>query len=218
MCNKEKSALVKELIHKQGKTCLYCGKKINRHNMTLNHLTPLSRGGQAAITNLALCCDDCSNEKGNMTNREYRKYLITKKLLTDEIEVQELRNLFMYRYSSIKKLSPEETIDFLRKNIESYKHDDKFSLLKIDKLIFESEGTIDINDIKIFSKFKHTPPHQYKIKRALKYYNAHKEIDKPLTIVQNDGQNILVDGYARFIALQKLNVPYAPAKFYSLNA
>ena len=48
--------------------CLYCSSK---DDLTLEHLTPIVKGGTAAMENLAVSCYDCNREKGEMTHEEY---------------------------------------------------------------------------------------------------------------------------------------------------
>lgn len=56
--------------------------------------------------------------------------------------------------------------------------------------------TIKLSDIQISDDFRKTPPHDRKIKKAIRYIKKFKRIDKP--IVLNDG--VLVDGYSRYLA------------------
>lgn len=215
MC-KQKASIMKKLTYQQGKTCHYCGKKLYK-NMTLDHLLPISRGGQTVLKNLTICCSKCNSEKGSMTEQEYLHYLEVKKLLKSKMEVKALNNLFMQDYSSISDLSSEEIISFLKKDMNNGIPDSKFVPLRMYGLKLETEGTINITDVKITDEFKQTPPKDYKVKKAINYYNIHNEIDKPLTILRkNDEENVLIDGYSRYYALQSLNIPIAPAKFYSV--
>ena len=53
---------------RDGEKCRYCGAT---DALTLDHLTPLSRGGSNGYANLGLACHDCNNDKDNMTELEY---------------------------------------------------------------------------------------------------------------------------------------------------
>lgn len=53
-------------------TCYYCGAKIEGRNKTIDHKTPISRGGTNAIENLCVCCQSCNSKKHNKTEEEYR--------------------------------------------------------------------------------------------------------------------------------------------------
>src|SRR4051812_26051509 len=63
--------------------CGYCGDTVvlrtecqsGKNLATIEHKIPLSRGGGWKRFNLGCACRGCSNEKGNMTQEEYRFYL-----------------------------------------------------------------------------------------------------------------------------------------------
>ncbi len=54
--------------------CYYCGCKI-LGKKTIDHKTPVSRGGTNNNENLVLSCLHCNTQKGNKTEEEYRKWL-----------------------------------------------------------------------------------------------------------------------------------------------
>lgn len=51
--------------------CFYCGKKLTRHNATIDHIIPLSRGGTNDKRNLVLCCQKCNWDKGSKLLSEW---------------------------------------------------------------------------------------------------------------------------------------------------
>ena len=51
-------------------TCVYCGCA---ENLTVDHILPLSRGGDSEIDNLATACRKCNSSKGSMTPAEWRQ-------------------------------------------------------------------------------------------------------------------------------------------------
>jgi 5-methylcytosine-specific restriction endonuclease McrA len=55
--------------------CFYCRRALTLSTTTLEHKTPLSRGGTCRRGNLALCCADCNHAKGRRTVEEYRAAL-----------------------------------------------------------------------------------------------------------------------------------------------
>lgn len=64
---------------KQRWRCAYCGQKMKnaaraRHprRITLDHCTPLSRGGSWERQNVVACCARCNERKGAMTADEFR--------------------------------------------------------------------------------------------------------------------------------------------------
>lgn len=55
-----------------GDLCFYCGQKKPE---TLDHLLPLTRGGDNSIENLVLACRPCNSQKNNKTPQEYYEFL-----------------------------------------------------------------------------------------------------------------------------------------------
>ena len=55
---------------------------------------------------------------------------------------------------------------------------------------------ININDIKIPAEFELTPPRKAKMDRKRRYYNEHRQFDKPIVLKQNLE---LTDGYINFL-------------------
>lgn len=54
--------------------CYLCDKRITKEEADLDHLTPLSRGGLHACTNVAYACKSCNRAKHDKTVREYRMW------------------------------------------------------------------------------------------------------------------------------------------------
>jgi 5-methylcytosine-specific restriction endonuclease McrA len=61
--------------------CYYCrcltqlptGDERCSHTATIDHKTPISKGGRkASMANLALCCYACNQAKGDSTEEEFR--------------------------------------------------------------------------------------------------------------------------------------------------
>ena len=44
-------------------SCYYCGKKLAKAEVTMDHIIPLSRGGRSVPGNVATACKDCNNKK-----------------------------------------------------------------------------------------------------------------------------------------------------------
>ena len=43
--------------------CHYCGKKFSAHELTMDHIIPLSRGGRSTKGNVVPACLDCNQKK-----------------------------------------------------------------------------------------------------------------------------------------------------------
>lgn len=56
---------------KYADTCIYCG---SLENITIEHLTPVSRGGTNKANNLAPACLSCNSSKRNKTYEEYMEW------------------------------------------------------------------------------------------------------------------------------------------------
>ena len=46
-------------------TCQYCNSQFPRTQLTLDHVTPLSRGGKTNWKNIVAACGSCNSAKGN---------------------------------------------------------------------------------------------------------------------------------------------------------
>ena len=57
--------------------CQYCGQRRGAPELTLDHITPRSRGGRNAPDNLATACVSCNTRKGSRTPEEARMPLLT---------------------------------------------------------------------------------------------------------------------------------------------
>ena len=64
------------LFARDNHLCLYCGDSFMRHQLTRDHVIPLSRGGQNVWTNVASACRPCNQRKNNRTPHEWGSELI----------------------------------------------------------------------------------------------------------------------------------------------
>ena len=56
---------------KQG-FCYHCGKKFKTTDLSMDHLTPLARGGKTGKNNVVVSCKKCNKEKSFKTLVELR--------------------------------------------------------------------------------------------------------------------------------------------------
>ena len=68
----------KNVIIRDDFNCQYCGEKVSKGEVTIDHIVPTSRGGQSSFTNCVVCCMRCNNEKGNKTPAEANMTLLYK--------------------------------------------------------------------------------------------------------------------------------------------
>ncbi len=60
----------KGIILRDSSTCQYCGSKMPTQGLTLDHVTPRSKGGQSTWENLVASCKPCNNRKSDRTPQE----------------------------------------------------------------------------------------------------------------------------------------------------
>jgi 5-methylcytosine-specific restriction endonuclease McrA len=68
--NSYRMAKARAALIKAHPFCRYCGSS-QRSALTIDHLTPVSRGGGDARSNLTLACFRCNLAKGSMTEPEF---------------------------------------------------------------------------------------------------------------------------------------------------
>ncbi len=59
-------------------TCYFCEKKFPKHQLTMEHLIPLARGGFSIKSNLVVSCKICNSQKKHKTIIETRLQQIKK--------------------------------------------------------------------------------------------------------------------------------------------
>lgn len=74
---KRKTSLRDKILMQVDPYCSYCGDRVQSQVArredwaTVDHMTPLSRGGTNARSNLVLACQSCNSAKSDMTVREF---------------------------------------------------------------------------------------------------------------------------------------------------
>ncbi|GLH70535.1 hypothetical protein GETHPA_20680 [Geothrix rubra] len=53
------------VFERDGYKCYKCGKQLTRFDATLDHLIPVSKGGDNSFENLATCCLSCNSKRRN---------------------------------------------------------------------------------------------------------------------------------------------------------
>ena len=77
--------------------CQLCGHKFPTEELSLDHVTPKSKGGQMSWLNIVLACTSCNNRKGNLSLRECGLKLIRKPFVpnADDLRVGPMERLRM---------------------------------------------------------------------------------------------------------------------------
>jgi len=60
----------KNVFERDNNTCIYCGKKFRRQELSLEHIVPRAYGGVTEWGNVACCCSACNIFKGGRTPEE----------------------------------------------------------------------------------------------------------------------------------------------------
>ncbi|MGV9206149.1 MAG: HNH endonuclease [Promethearchaeia archaeon] len=60
----------KNIMIRDGFTCIYCNKKFPIEELQLEHIIPKSRGGRTTWKNTAIACRSCNAKKANKTPEE----------------------------------------------------------------------------------------------------------------------------------------------------
>lgn len=67
-----------EIIRRDGRCCYLCGKKdLADEQIHIDHMTPISRGGDHSRANVSVACSECNTAKGSLTVSEYRAKLFS---------------------------------------------------------------------------------------------------------------------------------------------
>jgi 5-methylcytosine-specific restriction endonuclease McrA len=68
----------RNIFERDENTCQYCGKRYDRSELTLDHVTPRSRGGTSTWNNIVLACIRCNMRKGDRLLTELNMKLLRK--------------------------------------------------------------------------------------------------------------------------------------------
>ena len=60
------------IFARDNNTCQYCGKKLPKSELNIDHVIPRSRGGKSTWENVVCCCFPCNRKKGGRTPNETR--------------------------------------------------------------------------------------------------------------------------------------------------
>lgn len=92
----------RNIYARDGNHCQYCGKKFSTSELSLDHVVPRSRGGQANWENIVCACLKCNVKKGGRLPVEAGMKLITKPVKPKHSPVLSI-NLSEGRYRSWKQ-------------------------------------------------------------------------------------------------------------------
>ena len=68
------SDYIEKLYKEQKGKCYYCGCSLKEEGYHIEHMMPLSRGGEHSLKNVVLSCPTCNFSKGSKTVKEFLIY------------------------------------------------------------------------------------------------------------------------------------------------
>ena len=70
--NSKQKRFLRKIAYKEQKgLCAYCKKYLKFEDATLDHITPLSKGGNWKQKNLQITCVLCNNRKGSILHEKF---------------------------------------------------------------------------------------------------------------------------------------------------
>ena len=78
---------VNRIIKRDGINCFYCDIPMERHEMTIEHFEPKSKGGNGHICNLRVAHKECNGKAGSMDVKE--KLLLRANLAASHIKISD---------------------------------------------------------------------------------------------------------------------------------
>ena len=87
---------------KQATRCYYCRQVFGPNELrTFDHKIPISRGGSNKPGNLVVACEECNNEKADLTHDEFFLYReVTGHMVHRAKKMREFK-LWMMRYGAV---------------------------------------------------------------------------------------------------------------------
>lgn len=139
----EERALILK-VKAENDTCYFCGKRLNADSnlRTIEHLTPVNRGGLTVESNLAVACKECNSKKSDMTEAEFYMYLKEENNLTEEINEkinEEEKRMYEIGLAKNNLLNIQDDIEKLEKACKEFRARQKY----IEKLYMMSISKID---------------------------------------------------------------------------
>jgi 5-methylcytosine-specific restriction endonuclease McrA len=55
--------------------CYYCKQIVHPHELTMDHIVPIIRGGRTTRHNVVACCKNCNSKKKYLLPIEWQAYL-----------------------------------------------------------------------------------------------------------------------------------------------
>ncbi|MEE9514703.1 MAG: HNH endonuclease [Candidatus Brocadiales bacterium] len=92
----------RNIFARDGNRCQYCGSRFPTSELSLDHVVPRARGGEASWTNMVCACTECNKQKGGRTPEDAGLNLIRRPFVPKHSPVITLK-LNSGKYSSWKQ-------------------------------------------------------------------------------------------------------------------
>lgn len=180
-------------IRKSNTRCYYCNEKVGINYRTVDHKTPISRGGETIPENLVMSCERCNSEKGFLTEEEYREYKeIADMLVSKNIKVSTLNSLLdSYKAERNSLICERKSLNKINKEIDKLIltiRDSKLSssdCYKLCKMLQDNLKERDIANNKIIKL-------ENNLRNSKKYK---KEAKRMLLLIENEIRNDYMNEY-----------------------
>lgn len=148
-----------EVFKRDKFTCQYCGKSAPEVILQIDHIKPVSKGGDNDILNLVTACESCNNGKSNIELSDDTAIKKQRKQLEELAERKEQLEMMLEWRDSLEELDEcyvDAVSDIFKKKTDWIPSNS--SRKKIAKWIkeFELNNVLDATDIAIDTYYKGT--------------------------------------------------------------
>lgn len=124
--------LREEVLKRDGYKCCVCGKtKKNGVRLEIDHIIPVSKGGQSTISNLQTLCSSCNAKKNTLDNETFVKKSIKEKLIA--FRKKRSKELDIPAYYIFTNDELEDIIELMPKSIDELKESGILPNIKLAK-------------------------------------------------------------------------------------
>jgi len=170
--------------------CEYCGKELTLETITIEHKTPLIRGGKSVFSNFTESCCDCNKEKNCLTHGEYKE--IIQKSKNKEERTKLIKN-------AIKKIREKEVNKITGFGQTIY------YLGNADEVMPISQIEINLKTQKMLDNLRHD--------RVLeKIYNEYMETKILNGVIHISRNNTIIRGFTIYAMAKEYGINYLPVK------
>jgi hypothetical protein len=103
---------VEQLIERDGPSCVWCGRRLWRRDLTLEHVIPRSRGGHMTADNAVVACRSCNKRRGSRPVDAYVRELMREGA---RVDLEALRNSLRRLSRSERRVQREAAVRQLRR-------------------------------------------------------------------------------------------------------